>query len=223
VGTKIDEFEESTKIKSSHEINEMLRNAAARPEPIFNDEDSGGFGNDAHTQVGNIQDLIAKSKEVEPPPPVVPRASTHVIRRASSPVVIERPALGSQSDFPPPSDDDAFREYDAPAAGPDLAAPIAFDALESAGNEATIDEPQMLPSMPVGRPLPLPPPPTSMPMPVVRNFTQEQPRPTQLRWGAIAWVALLVVTMATATLSYLKISELQQDLADARAQLKTKR
>lgn len=220
MSTKLDEFEESTKIKSSHEINEMLRNAAARPEPIFENEDSGGFG-DVHTQVGNIQDLIAKSKEADPPPPVVARSSTHVIRRASSPVVIERPALGSQSDVPPPSDDDAFAEYDAPQA-----APIEFDALDSAANveaEATskgrlamIDEPMVL-STPVGRPLPLPAPAPSMPMPVIRV---EQKQPTQLRWGAIAWVALLVITMATATLSYLKISELQQDLADARAQLK---
>ena len=205
MGTKLDEFEESTKIKSSHEISEMLRNAAARPEPVYEDEDSGGFG-DVHTQVGNIQDLIAKTKEADPPP-VVARSSTHVIRRASSPVMIERPALGSQSDIPPPSDDDAFAEYDAPS-----------EAAPAVENEATIDEPPpMMQSMPVGRPFPLPAPTPSMPIPVVQ---MQQPQPTRLRWGAIAWVALLVITMATATLSYLKISELQQDLADARAQLK---
>ena len=182
MGSKRNEFEESTKIKSSAEISEMLRSAG-----VSNDSSHEDFEHDVHTQVGNIAELIAKSREMGDPPAV--RASSNVIRRTQTPVAIERVAIGSQSDIPQKTDDEAFEEM--------LGAAPATQDVEV---DATIDERIALP---------LPAPPKSI----------ETPK-SKWRWGAVAWVVLLLATIGLGTMSYMKIAQLEDELASARQQLK---
>jgi hypothetical protein len=198
VGTKRDEFEESTKVKSSAEISEMLRNAGVQVEP----EDD--FESDAHTQVGNISELIAKSREMGDVPAST-RASANVIRRTQTPIAIERVAIGSQSDIPAKTDDktddEAFEEMlsAAPQAQPEVEVDLEV--------EADVEEP-----------LALPPPPSGE-MLVVRPMPQIAVA-AKTRWGVIAWVVLLLVTIGLGTMSYMKIAQLEDELAMTRAQIK---
>ena len=205
MGTKRDEFEESTKIKSSAEISEMLRNAGV-------DLDSNDdFEHDVHTQVGNIAELIAKSKEMGDVP-VAARSSTNIIRRTQTPIAIERVAIGSQSDIPSKTDDEAFEEMlaDAPVderEAPKEAAPEEVEDVEVEG----VRESRLA--------LPLPAP-RSVEMPVVRPLPMIEPPKSTWRWGAIAWVVLLIATIGLGTMSYMKIAQLEDELASAREQLK---
>ena len=198
MGTKRDEFEESTKIKSSAEISEMLRNAGVAD--LHDDDDNDDFEKDVHTQVGNIAELIAKSKEIDDAP-VIARSS-NIIRRTQTPIAIERVAVGSQSDIPAKSDDEAFEEM--------LGAVPEVEAKDDVEVEAPRESRLVLPltaprsvEMPVIRPLPMPEVPTS-----------------KWRWGAVAWVVLLIATIGLGTMSYMKITQLENELASAREQLK---
>lgn len=175
----------------------MLRNAGAAADAEDDDDGHDDFEKDVHTQVGNIADLIAKSKEMGD----APRASSNIIRRTQTPIAIERVAVGSHSDIPPVKStdeaaDDAFKEHDEPA-------------VEASDDEAVIE-----------LALPLPPPPRSIEMPVVRPLPMLEPPKATWRWGAIAWVVLLIATIGLGTMSYVKISQLEDELASAREQLK---
>jgi hypothetical protein len=206
VGTKRDEFEESTKIKSSAEISEMLRNAGVATDD--DDDGSDDFESDVHTQVGNIAELIAKSKEMGDLP-VVARSSTNIIRRTQTPIAIERVAIGSQSDIPSKTDDEAFEEM--------LGAPAAVETKQAKDDlEVEIDGDVPRESRIA---LPLPAPPRSMELPVIRPLPVVA-EPKKWRWGAIAWVVLLIATIGLGTMSYMKIAQLEDELAVAREQLK---
>ena len=200
MGTKRDEFEESTKIKSSAEISEMLRNAGVQDDD--DDDGSDDFEKDVHTQVGNIADLIAKSKEMGDEP--VP-ARSNIIRRTQTPIAIERVAIGSQSDIPRKTDDEAFEEMlgEAPVAAKQDDVEVEIEAQP----ESRIE-------------LPLRAPPRSVEIPAVRPIPMPEPPKSKWGWGAIAWVVLLVVTIGLGTMSYMKISQLEDELASAREQLK---
>jgi hypothetical protein len=198
VGTKRDEFEESTKIKSSAEISEMLRNAG-----VAADDSHDDFEHDVHTQVGNIAELIAKSREMGDEPVAV-RATSNVIRRTVTPIAIERVAIGSQSDIPQKTDDEAFEEM--LGAAPQPAADVDVEV------DATIEEPRIA--------LPLPPPPQSIEMPAIRPLPMPEAPKSRMQWGAVAWVVLLLATLGLGTMSYMKITQLENELASAREQLK---
>jgi hypothetical protein len=198
VGTKRDEFEESTKIKSSAEISEMLRNAGV----AVDDDGSDDFEKDVHTQVGNIAELIAKSKEIDDAP-VVARSS-NIIRRTQTPVAIERVAIGSQSDIPAKTDDEAFEEMlgASPASTDDVEVDVEGDAPRESRLALPLTAPRSV-EMPVVRLLPLPEVPKS-----------------KWGWGAFAWIVLLIATIGLGTMSYMKITQLENELASAREQLK---
>jgi hypothetical protein len=213
VGTKSNELEESTKIRSSAEIDEMLRAAGVSPS-VPSDDDYDDF--DAHTQIGNVQELAARSMSIEDEPAIIPRASSNVIRRTTSPHVVARstkdlPAvmpMSSNSELPlpapPKTDDDAFAPWE-----------DQFEEQLEATPIVEMPEPSTL----VGTP----PPPIKpsiiveeAPVPIVLAA----PTPSKLRWGIVAWVVLLLVTISVSTLGYMRITQLEQELASAKAQLK---
>lgn len=218
MGTKSNELEESTMIRSSAEIDEMLRNAAAAQAPV---DDL-----DAHTQIGNVSDLIARSAIPEPTPVVAPRASTNVIRRATTPHPLVRASavmavVKPQEPEPPrPAkvDDDAFDPWndapwdDAPEVQVKAAAPTV----------AKTEEPVAAPSVeePVEEPLEEISADEMVEEPVVEPAAVPTPTPwLTMRLGVIAWVVLLLVTISVGTMSYLRIAALEAELATTRAQL----
>ncbi|MBA2541503.1 MAG: hypothetical protein H0V17_17810, partial [Deltaproteobacteria bacterium] len=89
--------EESTKIHSASELDEMVRRA--KSEPALNE-----FDDDEHTMIGNSQELAERSMKVPDEAPA-PRASSNIIRR-TGPVMVVRaasepapvPALGIQTE-----------------------------------------------------------------------------------------------------------------------------
>lgn len=243
MGTKSDAFEESTKIKSSAEIDEMLRDAATnRPATFEDDYDEDDF--DAHTQIGNVQELVARSAiPDEPPPPlVVGRASTNVIRRATTPNMVARSSnvmaavmpQGSMPNLPLPAaktDDEAFAAWDDFDDTSQKAEPIpAADPIPAAEPIWEQAEPSTLVATP-------PPPAIAMPpinmyeeapvvyAPVVQAPVVEAlaPQTTTVRRklpvAVVAWVVLLLVTISVGTMSYMRIKQLEGELASARAQI----
>jgi hypothetical protein len=206
VGTKRNDFDESTKVRSAAEIDEMLRSATP--------EAHEDFEHDAHTKVGNIDELVAQTRaRTADPIPVTPRPN--VVRRASSPVIgatvgrntpvlgVTR-AAGSQSEIEPAakpkSDDAAFDEMlDGTPAEPT--------------SERTFGEKAM--------PLALPAPPMSGSMAAVKKLP-EAPRTQGVRWGIVAWFALLAIMIGVGSVGYIRIKQLEDQLAAAKTKLERK-
>ena len=251
MATKSPQFEESTKIHSSDELDDMLRKAS-RQKSALNEDDYDNF--EEHTIIGPAQELAAKSMAVaeEPAPAPTPiRASTKNIVRRTGPVpVVARSsdvmpavrAAGSLSELTPPpppapTDDDAFAPWDA-FDKPDV---DAASAVESPVERPTVEAP------PLDRPSQdIEPPPVepmtaapaentsheidtpaldvmSMPTlptlpPVVKHAVVEQPV-KKMRWGAIAWVMLLLVTIGAGSMAYMRIAELEHELAMTKSAL----
>lgn len=193
MGTKRDQFEESTKVRSAEEIDEMLRSASAAAEP------HDDFEHDAHTKVGNIDELVAqtRARTADPVPPTASRPN--VVRRASSPVLgsttppLGMRAAGSQSELAPVKSDDA-----------------AFDEMIGESSDRTFGEQAL--------PLALPPPPQSMPMPVIAKLP-DAPRAQGVRWGVVAWFALLAIMIGVGSVGYIRIKQLEDQLAAAKTKL----
>jgi hypothetical protein len=61
--------------------------------------------------------------------------------------------------------------------------------------------------------------PTPMPMPIIEPPKRGWP----LRWGAIAWAALLAITIGVGSVAYVKISRLERELASTKVQLQQER
>jgi hypothetical protein len=208
VGSKRDEFEESTKVRSAAEIDEMLRSTTAEPHDDFE--------HDAHTKVGNIDELVAKTRaRTNDPIPVTPRAN--VVRRASSPVMgatvgrntpvlgVTR-ATGSQSEnestaAKTKSDDAAFDEMQIDEQAPERT------------SERTFGEKAL--------PLALPAPPLSMAMPVLAKLP-DAPKHRGVRWGIVAWFALLAIMIGVGSVGYIRIKQLEDQLAAAKTQIERK-
>jgi hypothetical protein len=97
--------DESTKIHSASELNEMVRRAKSEPAPEFED--------DEHTMIGNSEELAARSMSVPDAPPA-PRASSNIIRRTGPMRAPSEPAPASPADVVElePDEDDAFAPWD---------------------------------------------------------------------------------------------------------------
>jgi hypothetical protein len=212
VGSKRDEFEESTKVRSAAEIDEMLRSTSAESAEPHED-----FEHDAHTKVGNIDELVAQTRARTADPTVRPGAARNVVRRASSPVIgasvgrntpslgVTR-ATGSQSEIEPAdaktkSDDAAFDEMQIDEAPPERT------------SERTFGEKAM--------PLALPAPPVSAQMPVAKKLP-DAPRSQSVRWGVVAWFALLAIMIGVGSVGYIRIKQLEDQLAAAKTKLERK-
>ena len=98
-------FEESTKIHSASELDEMVRRAKSEPAVEFED--------DEHTMIGNSEELAARSMSVPDAPPA-PRASSNIIRRTGAVRATSEPSpVASQADvIELEPDDDAFAQWD---------------------------------------------------------------------------------------------------------------
>jgi hypothetical protein len=195
--SKREEFDESTKVRSAAEIDEMLRSASAAAEAQEAHDD---FEHDAHTKVGNIDELVAQTRaRTADPIPVTPRPN--IVRRASSPVIgATTPAqgtraAGSQSEIAkeaPRSDDDAFDDMQVP----------------SRKSDRTFGEKAL--------PMPLPAPPLSAELPVAKLPTA----PVRgVRWGVVAWFALLAIMIGVGSVGYIRIRQLEDQLTAAKAKL----
>lgn len=194
MGTKFDEFEESTKVKSAAEIDEMLRQASVTREPR---EEVDEF--ECHTQIGHVAELVARTAIPDDEPPVAP-TSSNVIRR-SAPIAAVRPsavirAVGSANDVPV-----AVTEED-----------VAFEPWDEA--------PVHRPSTPI--PLPLAAPEPSAQVKVAAPAPIAHAR-SGVRWGVVAWVVLLLAMMGAGTMGYMKIAELEQELAMTKSALDAER
>lgn len=113
--------------------------------------------------------------------------SANVIRRGSSPVMAAPPrAQGSQTDVREDKrDEDAFDEYDE-------------QPVEKAFASA--------------QPLPLPAPSESIPIAIPNQSTMPVMR-SKVRWGLIAWFALLALMIGVGTVGYVRIKQLEEQLA----------
>ena len=205
MGTKSDElYEEATKVKSPAEIDEMLRQArsgsgssSSEPPPFHGDQDF-----EAHTQIGQLSELARQSLMVEDPvpPPVMPRASANVIRRATSPHPVARASAvmaavpaGSLPDMAKTDDEEvAFEPWT------EFAEPV---APQQTGPTLTEPTPSVAP-------------------PAIEAVASVQ---SKIRVGLVAWVVLLLVTIGVGTMGYMRITELENELAMAKAALHVKR
>jgi hypothetical protein len=179
VGSKRDEFEELTKVRSAAEIDEMLRSTTA--------EAHDDFEHDAHTKVGNIDR----------------RASSPVIGATvgrNTPVLGVTRAAGSQSEIEP--------------------------ATKAKSDDAAFDEMQMEPTSErtfgeKALPLALPAPPISGQIPVAAKLP-DAPRTQSVRWGIVAWFALLAIMIGVGSVGYIRIKQLEDQLAAAKTKLERK-
>lgn len=205
-------------MRSAAEIDEMLRSTTAEPHDDFE--------HDAHTKVGNIDELVAKTRaRTADPIPVTPRPN--VVRRASSPVLgatvgRNTPALGvtraagSQSEIEPvaaKSDDAAFDEMQIDEGAAETARPSRNTTDEQPperASERTFGEKAL--------PLALPAPPSSKQLPVVAKLP-DAPRTQGVRWGIVAWFALLAIMIGVGSVGYIRIKQLEDQLAAARTKL----
>lgn len=85
-----------------------------------------------------------------------------------------------------------------------------------------VAEPATRPSVPTIPPINprIPSRPTPMPMPMIASH---EPRRWPLRWGVIAWAALLAITIGVGSVAYVKITRLERDLAITKVQLQQER
>lgn len=199
MGAKRDEFEESTKVRSAAEIDEMLRSASASAEVPEANED---FEADQHTKVGNIDALVAQTRARTGD--LVPR-TPNIVRRDSQPVLpavgrntptFGTRAAGSQSEIvkEAKSDDAAFDEMlDEPKR----------DSQRTFGEKA--------------QPMPLPAPAQSARMPVATKLPAAPQK--GVRWGVIAWFALLAIMIGVGSVGYIRIKQLEEQLAAAKTKL----
>lgn len=143
-----------------------------------------------HTKVGKVDDLVARTKPTDPP---ATQTSANVIRRGSSPVMAAAPrATGSQTDIREDKhDEDAFDEYD-------------------------VEKPVERVFGAAAQPLPLPAPPQSIPIPIPKQPSMPILR-SKVRWGVIAWFALLALMIGVGSVGYLRIKQLESQLAAAQA------
>ena len=216
---KSDAFEESTKIHSSSELDEILRQARTRPVMQDDDDIEGSF--EEHTRIGPVAELVAQSMTIEdqtPPPIAAPRTSTKNVVRRTAPVPVVQPpemmpvrAAGSLSEMTPPAptDEDAFEPWDAMDAAPLEVAPVIAPPVFEAPVVEDVAPPTMIDA----------PRPMAMPMPAVIAKPVEVPAPKKLRWGAVAWVVLLVVMMGAGTMAYMRITALEEELAMTKSAL----
>ena len=215
MGTKTERFEESTKIRSSDEMDELLRQARSRPVML---DDDGADEFEEHTKIGPVHELAAQSMTVpDDTPPAMPRASTkNVVRRTSSHVVARSSdvmpvvrAAGSLAEMTPPAtDEDAFEPWDE-SAEPAEAAPPAPPARDSFAEPPALDAPPAIAAS-------IAEPPAMLP--VMRADAAPALR-RGMRWGVVAWVVLLLTMVGTGSFAYLKIAALEDELAMTRSAL----
>ena len=199
--------EESTKIHSASELNEMVRQAKSEPTAEFED--------DEHTMIGNSQELAARSMSVPDAPPA-PRASSNIIRRTGA-VMPVRPT----SEPPPESDvidldeDAAFAPWDdagqrtSPQSQDQLVAALKAAAPPERIEGTSVETPPTgLPNIEAQADV------ASSPIGVMQSPIAKPSRLKADRIIAIVAVALLVTVMA---LGYRRISALENELA-ARSQ-----
>ena len=177
--------EESTRIRSQSELDAMVRKSRSESVPE-EDIDDNNDDFEEHTKVGKLDELVARTKAAP-----ATQTSANVIRRGSSPVMVAPPrAVGSQTDIREDKrDEDAFEEFDEPA-----------ETAQTFGDTE--------------KPLPLRAPPVSTRMPALEQSSMPVVR-SNVRWGVIAWFALLALMIGIGSVGYLRIKQLESQLAAA--------
>src|SRR5688572_6472609 len=181
-------------------MDQMLREAKTCSLFEVDDDDDPKFDDfDACTQIGNVNDLVAQTR-VPDPAPVIPRASTNVIRRTTPlPFAAVRPssempvvrAQGSLSDIQAPVVDE-----DAAFAAWDESAPLTpVVPLTEIPIEATPTVDSVVTAVVEAAPIEITAPPIVLPPMAI-------PEKAQWRWGAIAWVVLLIASISMGVLAY---------------------
>ena len=218
MATKRGAFEESTKVHSSEELDDILRKARTQPSRSLDEDDYDDF--EERTIVGPAQELAAKSVTTPDPDDVVARPSTKNVVRRTGPVEVPRAsgvmpvvrAAGSASELalpPPKSDDDAFEPWD------DFEQP---GDKPSADPEPVVEAASSIVVEPAA--------PTSIvveeaPQPVAAPVTV--PARQSMRWGVVAWFVLLATMLGSGGFAYWKILELEHELALTRSALEAEK
>lgn len=258
----IEDFDESTKVHSSEQLDEILRQAQAREAEDPNDVNRDFEDYAESTRIAPSEEIARAMTEAggKLAMPAVGRvATTNVVRRSSSHIIArasdQMPSVRGSAEIeraptPPPTDDDAFGEWDAdaPKAAREpgdeppsekvtaktqpLIERIPFEAMRPSEDLPLIGEPPALPpiaevtrpsgsiSIPpinvprISRPTPMP-----MPMPVLEPET----RGWRLRWGVLAWAALLAISIGVGSVAFIKIRRLERELAVTKIQLQQER
>lgn len=226
MATKRGAFEESTKVHSSSELDDILRKARTQPSRSLDEDDYDDF--EERTIVGPAQELAAKSLTTpDPDQPIAARPSTKNVVRRTGPVEIPRAsgampavrAAGSASELAVPpvkTDDDAFEPWD-DFDGPGDKAPVAAaeperePVDEAAPSSVVVTEAEASPSIVV----------EEAPQPVAAPITM--PARKGMRWGVVAWFVLLVAMLGSGGFAYWKILELQHELALTRSALEAEK
>lgn len=188
-GTFSKEFEEHTAIRSSEDLDEILRQAQEKSAPSRNE-----FADEEHTAISSSQELAAKSMKVpdEVAPAPVIKSSANVVRRTNPAMPAVRlsetmpavrasgsmPAMtaadvrasspsldGARASSPPPTDDELL---DAAFADP----PAAVAAQEVAPAPAMVNPAAMFARAPTPTP---PPMPHAAPLPLSAPRAQSAP------------------------------------------------
>jgi len=200
--------EESTKIHSASELDEMVRRAKSDP--------AQDFENDEHTMIGNSQELAARSMSVPDAPPA-PRASNNIIRRTGVVTVArptsEPPATSDVVELTP-DEDDAFAPWD--DAG-QRTSPQSADQLRAALEEAA-------PSTPAQREAPIEAPktqvsPEELPWVEASLVSPVVAKPSTLRVERIIAIVAVALLIGVIALGYRRISALEDELAATKSAL----
>ena len=223
----IEAFEESTRVHTSDQIGKILEQAQARL--LASEEVNRDFEDvQEHTMVGNSQELAKQAMR---------SVTANVVKRSTLTNLPAVRAQGSANELRPPpvaaTDDDAFGEWDESVTKkptPPESQDVDIDDIDNVIAS--------MPETPAEAPV-IEAPPRLADMPVVvepevetvvhkRGAVQEvvAPEPTaapkrkSTRWGVVAWFALLAAMIGAGSMAYLKINELERDLAAAHAQLR---
>ena len=218
-------FDEPTKIHSSDQLDQMLEQARSRGV-----EEAPDFEGSEHTMMGDMEALAQSMKVVDEAPASATRQSArHIIRRPSS-----KPTCKQDEDaFEPWSHIDAEQVQAAPRrantapipALPSLADRIAakFDCDDDSDDVDEVVEDRVERPTEEVAPVGMPDEVSQEALVVEAQRTEPAavvaPQQRTWRWGVIAWVALLVATIAIGGVAYVRLTALEQELAATKAQL----